>query len=50
MKASQKTKALASASRGAEWLLSHLQADGSIAGGSDLRAYYKTPFALPAAM
>jgi hypothetical protein len=46
MKASQKTKALTSATRGAEWLLSHLQADGSITGGSDLRAYYKTPFAL----
>jgi len=37
---------LESAARGADWLLQLLQPDGSFRGGSDLRAYYKTPAAL----
>jgi hypothetical protein len=35
-----------SAERGAKWLLHLLQPDGSFLGGTDLRAYYKTPAAL----
>lgn len=34
-----------SATLGAQWLLGHLRTDGSLAGGDDLRAYYKTPAA-----
>ncbi len=35
-----------SAGRAAKWLLALLEADGSLRGGTDLRAYYKTPCAL----
>jgi hypothetical protein len=39
-------KAWQSASRGCQWILNLLASDGSISGGTDLRAYYKTPAAL----
>jgi hypothetical protein len=38
-------KAWESAGRGARWLQALLEADGSMRGGTDLRAYYKTPCA-----
>lgn len=38
-------KAAESSRRGAQWLLSHLNKDGTFQGGTDLRAYYKTPAA-----
>jgi len=40
------SEALASAERGARWLLALVQPDGSLARGNRLSAYYKTPFAL----
>ncbi|MBI3208657.1 MAG: hypothetical protein HYZ37_07125 [Candidatus Solibacter usitatus] len=43
---SQLHSASESARKGRDWILRHLQTDGSISGASDLRAYYKTPFAL----
>ncbi len=44
MESRQKAAAESSA-LGAQWLLAHLKADGSFEGGTDLRAYYKTPAA-----
>ena len=38
-------KAADSSAKGAGWLLAHLKDDGSLDGGTDLRAYYKTPAA-----
>lgn len=37
---------LESAALGADWLLRLLEPDGSLRGGTDVRAYYKTPAAL----
>jgi hypothetical protein len=38
-------RAWESARRGAKWLCALLEPDGSLRGGTDLRAYYKTPAA-----
>lgn len=40
------TSSLSSAQRGAHWLLSRLQPDGSLQGAQHLGDYYKAPFAL----
>lgn len=37
---------MTSVERGTQWLLSHLQRDGSIKGADNLSYYYKPPFAL----
>ncbi len=39
-------KAWQSAELGCSWILKQLEANGSLRGGDDLRAYYKTPAAL----
>jgi hypothetical protein len=40
------SRALGACTRGADWLLTRIEVDGSLRGATDLAAYYKTPCAL----
>jgi squalene cyclase len=40
---------VSAAQRGADWLVAHVEPDGSIRGGTSINEYYKTVFALAAA-